>query len=257
MGELDMSFPAVAPFRMTEFRERAEFVEYMRHSATLRGDRWLYEQSLATPDDEVVVHGTCGVCLTEASFTASTRSGDPVAGGRVPNWREELVCDCKQRLSNRQRALLHYLLTTDVLHPWTRVLGLGDHGALFPVFKSLSPGLTCWSGSIDRLPRDQQSKCVAPYHLVISVEQLDSTWMQREPITALAAQLIEGGRLVFTTPFDVASDGDPKGPGVGPIGWNILQNLRDYGFSDAKACLYWSEEFGYLGPLNFIFEASR
>jgi len=257
VGDIDMVFPVVAPFRMTEFRERAEFVEYMKHSAVLRGDRWLYEQSLATLDDAVVLQGTCGVCLTEASFTASTRSGEQVAGGRVPNWREELVCDCKHRLSNRQRALLHYLLTTNVLQPWTRVLGLGDHGALFPVFKSLIPGLMCWTGSTNRLPIYQPSEVDRQYHLILSVEQLDSSWMQRETIAALAAQLMEGGRLIFTTPFDVASEGAHPGPSVRPVGWTILESLRDYGFSDAKACLYWSEEFGYLGPLNFIFEASR
>jgi len=251
-----MDIEAVAPFPMIEFRAKTEFDDYMRRSATLRGDRWLYEQSLATQDDAVTIHGTCGICLTEACFTAATRDGELVAAGRVPNWREELTCDCRQRLSNRQRALLHYLLASGLLHPWTRVLGVGDLGALIPLLKSRSHTLTCWSGAVDLLPKDDSNLAHA-HHLVIAIEEIDAGWIQRESLATLAAQLADGGRLVFTTPFDVAEEGDPRHSDAAPIGWSILPRLREQGFSDAKACLYWSEEFGYLGPLNFIFDASK
>jgi len=251
-----MDIQTVAPFRMIEFRERAEYDEYLRRSATVRGDRWLYEQSLATLDDAVVLRGTCGLCLNEACFTASTRDGEVVAAGRVPNWREELVCDCRQRLSNRQRALLHYLLAGGLLHPWTRVLGLGDLGALFPMLKAQSHDLTCWSGVVDLLPRNDSTPARA-HHLVISMEEIDARWIQRESLAVVADQLADGGRLVFTTPFDVTAEGDPRPSDAAPIGWSILTSLREQGFCDAKACLYWSEEFGYLGPLNFIFDASK
>ena len=33
--------------------------------------------------------------------------------------------------------------------------------------------------------------------------------------------------------------------------------LREAGFRDAAAYLYWSEELGYLGPMNFIFRAVK
>jgi hypothetical protein len=246
----------VAPFRTVEFRERAEFEEYSKASEGLRGDRWLYEQSLATLEDAVRLPGTCGLCLTETVFTASTRGGESAAGGRVPNWREELVCDCRQRLSNRHRAVMHYLLAAELLHPWTRVLGLGDLGALLPLIKSHAQHLSCWSGAIDELP----AKKAAPdrgHHLVISMEQLHAGCVRPDVLSALASQLLDGGRLIFTTPFDVNSDGSNPDSSVGPIGWAMLPSLRQHGFSDAKACMYWSEEFGYLGPFNFIFEASK
>jgi hypothetical protein len=63
---------------------------------------------------------------------------------------------------------------------------------------------------------------------------------------------------VFTVPFNVnnlvddSSEDDLK-----LMGWGILKLLQEAGFSDAKACTFWSEEFGYLGPLNFIFAAIR
>jgi hypothetical protein len=244
----------VAPFRTVEFRDRAEFEEYSKTSETLRGDRWLYEQSLATLENEVKLQGTCGLCLTETVFTACTRNGEPTAGGRVPNWREELVCDCRQRLGNRHRAILHYLLAAELIHPWTRMLGLGEMGALLSPLRSLSQRLNCWNGAIEQLSALND---YPDYHVIISMEQFHAGLVRPDILTALSSQLVDGGRLVFTTPFDVNVGSAASGQINGPIGWETLSRLREHGFSDAKASMYWSEEFGYLGPLNFIFEASK
>jgi len=248
--------PMVAPLRMLEFRDYAEFSEYLKHSETLRADRWLYEQSLATLEDSLVLRGTCGLCLTEAAFVCSTRNGESAAGGRVPHWREELICDCRQRLCNRQRALLHYLLAADLLQPWTRVLALGDLGPLLARLDTLSDHLTTWPGAIDRLPQSDSHR-VPEWHLTVSVEQFDAQILCPDVIASLAARLCDGGRLVFTAPFDVSLEPAGRPLAAGPVGWWILPALREHGFSDAKASMYWSEEFGYLGPFNFIFEASK
>jgi len=41
------------------------------------------------------------------------------------------------------------------------------------------------------------------------------------------------------------------------FGWEILNDLKNAGFNDAKALLYWSEKFGYLGGEQFIFMATK
>jgi len=256
MDNILFAQPSVAPFRTIAFREREEFEDYRKATEALRADRWLYEQSLATLDDSVRLQGTCGICMTETVFTACTRNGESAAGGRVPNWREGLMCDCRLQLSNRNRAVMHYLLASDLLQPWTRVLGLGDLGALVPPIKSLVQTMRCWAGDVEQLPA-RTAAAARTHHLVISMEQLHAGSCRPDVLKAFASQLVDGGRLVFTTPFDVNSDASHLDSGAGPIGWAILPSLREHGFSDAKACMYWSEEFGYLGPLNFIFEASK
>jgi len=256
MDRIASAQASIAPFRTVAFRERAEFEVYSKASEALRADRWLYEQSLATLEDAVTLQGTCGICLTETVFTACTRNGESAAGGKVPNWREGLMCDCRLQLSNRNRAVMHYLLASELLQPWTRVLGLGDLGALLPAIKPLVHSVRCWSGAIEQLP----ARKAAPertHHLVISMEQLHADSCRPDVLMALSSQLVDGGRLIFTTPFDVNSDAPDPDCAAGPVGWAILPSLREHGFSDAKACMYWSEEFGYLGPLNFIFDASK
>jgi hypothetical protein len=44
---------------------------------------------------------------------------------------------------------------------------------------------------------------------------------------------------------------------VHQIGWDILDRLKQAGFSDAAAHTYWSHELGYLGPMNMIFSAVK
>jgi hypothetical protein len=116
--------------------------------------------------------------------------------------------------------------------------------------------MSSWTGAIEQLP-SKRALWEQTHHLVISMEQLTADSCRPGILKALASQLVDGGRLIFTTPFDVNLEESHSDSGVGPIGWAMLPSLREHGFSDAKACMFWSEEFGYLGPLNFIFEASK
>src|SRR4051812_12493357 len=95
---------SVAPFRVAEFRSREEFDDYLKDNERLLGHRWLYEQSLASEEEQVVLAGSCGLCLEEAEFPSRTEGGEATMAGRVPNWREGMICNCERRLINRQRA---------------------------------------------------------------------------------------------------------------------------------------------------------
>jgi SAM-dependent methyltransferase len=41
------------------------------------------------------------------------------------------------------------------------------------------------------------------------------------------------------------------------FGWQMLQDVRDLGFSDVYATLFWSKEFGYLGDESALFIARK
>src|SRR4051794_4531340 len=96
----------VAPFPKETYRSYSEFEAYLETSESKRKLRWLHERSLASKEATVTLSGTCGLCLTPTTFTASTRGGEPAPNGLMPNWREELRCGCERRFINRQRALL-------------------------------------------------------------------------------------------------------------------------------------------------------
>lgn len=217
----------------------------------------MYEQSLATPEAEIVLSGTCGICLNEARFTAKTRGGEAVSGGRVPNWRDQLACDCELQLINRERALLHYLLATQSIQPWMRVLALGVLPRLHAPLADLAAHLTFRQDSLESAPRTFNSpkEKRQSYHLIISSEQLDASTARSAVVQGLAQMLSVGGRLVFTAAFDPTAQtpADERGP----LAWSILEILSNAGLVNAKASTFWSEEFGYLGPTNFIFSADR
>lgn len=96
--------------------------------------------------------------------------------------------------------------------------------------------------------------------------------------------LKEGGKLLLTVPFSLADKenitrayvnesgkvihlmepeyhGNPIDP-AGSLcfthfGWEILEQLKESGFSDAYIILYWSEEFGYLGGHQLLIVATK
>ena len=249
------TLPTVPPFRMNMFETYDEFEQFLHASDALRGSRWLYERSLASPADALVLAGTCGVCLRPTRFTASTRGGELAPGGRVPNWREGLSCDCTYGLVNRERALLHYLLAQSRAEPWMRALALGEVGALRPILAQLVGSLDCTPGPL-QAALGQTAKPPGSYHLVLSIEQLTARLAQAQLLSAIARLLAPGGAFVFTAPFDIARPIDPPASD-GPIGWPVLDQLIESGFATARACTYWSEELGYLGPFNVILTAYK
>ena len=77
-----------------------------------------------------------------------------------------------------------------------------------------------------------------------------------EEVRQLREMLAPGGTLALTAPFDIAAPGAERA-GDGPIGWDALAAMTAGGFFDASVGVYWSEEFGYLGPFNTIVTGAR
>jgi SAM-dependent methyltransferase len=260
IGGSHVGFPAVA------FASHAEFVAYCTASRSLLDARYTHERSLALAPGEHVRPGTCAPCLRQTRFSLSTEHGEKLPNGRVvPNWREQLLCDCADRLTNRQRALLHFVESTIGAPSWSRVLALGRLSAAerrlcqrlgTPIF-------------VPRLPSLRLDLPDASCQLAVTLDYIH----QIRPLAAMLAEirrvLAPGGALVFTVPFrwdrmQTRSHVDPLAVAAGPvesprevheIGWDILDLLRAAGFARNRVHSYWSEELGYLGPFNTLFSA--
>jgi hypothetical protein len=234
------SFARAPMFPAVRFVSEVEFRDYLADNQGLLDARDTYERSLATAEP-VLRPGTCAPCLRAAQFTCPAAEGT-----RLPVWRDSLHCDCQDRLSNQRRALLHFVQAAGVL-PWTRLLLIGPPSTLDLRFSSMVQ-------TAIRLPVTGSMPEGEGFHLAVSNNHLARIAAPHAALAAIHGQLLEGGRFIFTTPFDHGA-APPEIPH--PFGWGLLSMLRDAGFRDAAAYLYWSEELGYLGPMNFIFRAVK
>ena len=267
----NVRFPSVS------FVSLAEFEEYLRDAQSRLDARQAYERGLASAEEEILRDGTCAPCLRRARFTARTAGGEALEDGRlVPNWRDQLICDCEDRLSNRNRALLHFLTSEAGLRPWSRVLLFGPPSPLDRRIAAAAASLV----SVPRLRFAHAGGGAQGYrldagnaavHLAVSADYLQRVPPLVEALAELRRVLVPGGSFVFTAPFrwraarSVARLADlPRlagrlpteaGGEVQALGWDIIDLLRGAGFRTARACTYWSDELGYLGAGNMIFLA--
>ncbi len=266
-------FPAVV------FRSHAEFQSYLRDHQSGLDAHYAYELSLATNDAFLTLKGTCAPCLRPSTFASSTQDGERTADGRrIPNWREQMRCDCEDRLIERQRALIHFLQAT-VLTPWTRMLLFGPPSQADRRLESLAEATTpvvhlrrqAALGSGPSMPILDAP--TANFHAVVSQDYLQFVPPLQTALAEIFRVLVPGGRFVFTIPFhftaatsefitrDVlafAQETPMEFRGSAhKLGWDLLSLLTQAGFQDAAAYLYWSEELGYLGSMNFLFKAVK
>ena len=266
-------FPAVS------FLSHAEFDSYCEQNSALDDARYAHELELATRDAAMMRDGTCAPCLRQTNFTAATQGGETQPDGRIlPNWREQMTCDCEDGLGARLRAILHFLAGEAGLQPWMRALWFGTAPTLERRLAQMTHEVVVARRlqMSARLPADaQRSLCLpfdsAAFHLAVS-----SDYLQRVPaldvaLAELRRILVPGGQLVFTVPFHCRSTSTTTRAGLGArregrlpaemaadihaIGWDILPRLRQAGFAQAAAHVYWSRELGYLGPFNTMFSA--
>jgi hypothetical protein len=271
------SFARAPRFPAVGFKSYEEFQSYLAENQNRLDAHYEYELSLATKEASIVRPGTCAPCLRPAKFTSATQNGEKMPDARrLPNWREEMRCDCGDRLIGRQRALIHFLQASGML-PWMHILLFGTPGDAdrrlesmvantFIVPRPCPPAKM--AAALSRLGLARA--CV---HLAVSQDYLQFVPPIGAVLSEICEALIEGGRFIFTAPFHFSERSttliseEAMSFSHAPVmefrgaehkfGWDLLDLLKEAGFSDAAAYLYWSEELGYLGSMNFIFRAVK
>jgi Methyltransferase domain len=286
------------PLPMVEIRG---FEEYQRYRAAMAAEhrrREAVERSLIDFEAErFTVHGYCAMCERAVGFNVSfAYSYQRDAEGRpLPNWREQLQCECG--FGNRMRAAAQIIRQEIRPRPDARIYVTERVTRLYEWLKGRYPGLVGSEYLGTRVPlgaaldgiRNEDLTALTfddqSFDLILSFDVMehvpDSERALRECFRCLKA----GGSLMFSAPFRldspeniirarVRSDGsiehllppeyheNPVNPAQGALclrdfGWQVLEQMRAVGFSDPRALVYWSRELGYLGGDQILLVASR
>lgn len=268
-------------------RRVGSFEEWRAYEAqTVERRRRIQESEAALPSPPPVLRrdGICHVCRERTHFTYSTE-----------NLREDLVCEgCN--LINRLRASVWLFevecrprrgsaiyLTEQVTQlyavlakRYSKLQGSEYLGSDVPLGE-VANGVR--NESLTELTFDSGS-----FSGVLSFECFEHIPDYGQAFRECARVLRPGGRMVFSVPFlrdaestlvraRIRPDGEiehilePEYHGdpltndgclcFQHFGWDILDALREAGFSRAWACVYWSQRYAYLGAEQIQFVAVR
>jgi len=273
-------------FRNHEIKNEAERRRRMEIEVRLAGDKNGFSTS-----------GTCYVCNRNVNFFSDYKFAHKGGDGElVPNWRERLVCpSCG--LNNRMRASIQvfeqlckpqlddsiYLTEkTTPLYDWFAshyrdVTGSEYLGGSVPCGQYDSAGIR--NESLTGL-----TFLDAQFDYILSFDVFEHIPDYEEAFKECFRCLKSGGVLLFSVPFSLYSQsnivrarlgrdgeiehilppeyhGDPLNAAgclcFYHFGWEILGKLKGLGFASVSACLYWSDELGYLGGEQILFVAHK
>ena len=255
------------------------------------------EQKDAAKEGTFTAPGFCIACNTQVEFLADFHYALVSApdGTIAPNWRERLVCP-KCGMNNRQRLSIHILkevlgprvesiiYATEQETPvykwlrkhYPRTIGSEFFGARRPL------------GSEDRngIRNEDLTALTIPdlaADFVLCFDVLEHIPDYLTALKEIHRVLKSGGSLLFSLPFNPNAAENVRRAIVGPdgttehllpaqyhgdpingqclcyhtFGWDLLEQLHDTGFEDAKAYFCWSDKLGYLGEDQILFAAVK
>jgi SAM-dependent methyltransferase len=243
------------------------------------------------------VDGYCAVCRRSSRFGVGfTYSYQKTTDGRpIPNWREHLVCACG--FSNRIRAAIQILRQEICPEPYARIYLTERVTWLYQWLRAHYPNLVGTEYLGDRIPRGAEHEGVRnedltaltfadeSFDLILSFDVMEHVADENAALKECLRCLRPGGILLLGVPFRldsadnverarVRSDGtvehlmppeyhwqpltsESEALSFRDFGWRVLDQMREVGFADPRALLYWSLELGYLGADQVLLMASR
>jgi SAM-dependent methyltransferase len=279
---------------MRIFRVR-DYPQYCVHLGRMRGLYAHYEateQSLIPPRcTEFTVPGFSYPAGRMVDFAVDFRFS---RDGKV-NWRERLICPLTD-LNNRMRAAVHLLDIEASPYPDDAVYMSEQVTPLHRFLASRLHNLTASEYLGDQVPRGETdakgvrnedlTRLTFPdesFSCVISLDCFEHFPAYQRAFEECRRVLKPAGKMLWSVPFThrrentararIADDGtiehllEPMYHGD-PVskegclcfthfGWQMLDEVRAAGFSDAYAVLFWSREYCYLGGEQILFVAHK
>ena len=290
-------FEAISRFDKSESLELvqlSDFQAFQDKVALVAGKEIINTDSREKEETEPILsRGYCFTCDREADFTTTLAHGFNQPDGCIkPNWREQVVCPSCQ-LNNRMRASIHlfHLLCSPLADS---CLYLTEQTTpLYNWFAERYPNLVgseFLAGNLDKYPgiRDEDLTRLTfgdqSFDAILSFDVFEHIPDYLQAFHECLRCLKKDGNFFFSVPFnenarrnivraEIDANGEIKhllppeyhGNPLDPdgclsfysFGWELLDQLRQVGFSDVAAYRYQSDHFGYLGAPQFIFRAIK
>jgi hypothetical protein len=285
-----------APLVITRIRSQPEFQKHQAQINAELAARQDAERELAQPFPSFTTSGFCFVCQKRAQFLSSWEQAFSVGGHLEMNWREHMQCP-RCRLNNRMRASIHLLMKTIAPTTESRIYATEQSSPLFIYLRKCFPFLQgsefmqdsalVSENSSKKLRHEDLTQLSFPTHsfdVILSFDVLEHIPDYRGAFAECARTLKPAGKMLFSVPFDANSvrnqirarlrkDGtinyllppeyhdDPQNPGgclcFQHFGWEMLEEMKQVGFSSVWALSHYSREYGYLGDKQIQFLAEK
>lgn len=285
-----------APLEITRIRNQREFQEHRAQSSAELAARHEAERELTQPFPSFTTSGFCFVCQKRAQFLSSWELANDVGGHLEVNWREHLQCP-RCRLNNRMRASIHLLMDIIAPTSESRIYATEQSSPLFSYLHKCFPVLQgsefvqdaalMSENNSKKLRHEDLTQLSFPtdsFDVILSFDVLEHIPNYRSAFTECARTLKPAGKMLFSVPFDANSvhnhiraelhkDGtiehllppeyhdDPRNPEgclcFQHFGWEMLEEMKQAGFSSVSTLSYYSREYGYLGDNQMQFLAEK
>jgi len=284
------------PLVIKRIRSHREFQEYRAQFNAELTARQQAERELAQPYPSFTTSGFCFVCQKRSHFLSSWELALNTSGRLEMNWREHMQCP-RCRLNNRMRASIHLLMDIIAPTSESRIYATEQSSPLFSYLHKCFPflqgsefvqeaALMSESNSKKLRHEDltQLSFASDSFDAILSFDVLEHIPDYRSAFAECARTLKPAGKMLFSVPFEANSehnqirarlrkDGtiehlmppeyhdDPRNPEgclcFQHFGWEMLEEMKQAGFSSVSALSYYSLEYGYLGDNQMQFLAEK
>lgn len=294
-GQKEASLAPGPVLRITRVASYEAYCAHALRSQEDHTRRYRQERNLIQNTSSFTVPGYCFVCARHTNFLVDFNYAPQENGERVPNWRERLECPhCK--LNNRLRASVQIFEQECQPKPTDKIYITEQVTSLYKILRRkyagvvgseylgefIAFGRTNWK-RIRNEDLTQLSFKDNEFDLILSFDVFEHIPSYQKGLRECLRCLQPGGKLLFSVPFVKESPenivrarlnsdktvthilppeyhGNPLGEGClcfHHFGWALLDEIRNLGFGDVNALLYWSRELGYMGSDQILFEARK
>jgi hypothetical protein len=269
--------------------------EYLNHKLRNKQSEQEHQEFLKnnTPNGESVffISGYSYTAGKQVDFLVDYQH----SGGGPINWRERVCCP-ETYFNNRMRATFHLFDIEMEPYPDSEIYITEQITPIYTYFKNRYPntigseflGEKCSFGCKDEngVRNETITALTFPdqsFDILISLDVLEHVPDYQLAFKECARVLRKGGKMMWSVPFAAGSPknivrakihngeivhilppefhGDPlSSEGVlcfQHFGWEMLDQMREAGFSDVYALCFHSSEFGYLGGEQLMFVAIK
>jgi len=285
------------PFEIETVRSYDEWLSYSSRMQTEIHSRCGVESDFIVTDKPFNIDGYCWVCKSPSRFKVDFLYSEIVDGKKVPNWRERLVCEsCGLSNRLRASIHLFELLfavnpdsaifITEQLTPMYRYLKQHYRNTIGSEYLSSEvPSGMIRSDGLRNEDLTALSFESGTMDIILSFDCFEHIHNYQAAFMECYRVLKPGGSVLFSVPFGLNLEknliralmcndgsieyllpqeyhGNPVDPSAGSLcfqhfGWEMLQQLKSAGFSEAYSLLVWSLSYAYLGQFQVYFVACK